>query len=64
MSEITEVVREWKASGRTAGSRHQVLRALAAVDGVYVPSMYDVSYDGPGTGGRHAALPGRARPRS
>ena len=47
MSEITEVVREWKASGRPEGSRHHVLRRLAAVDGVYVPSMYDVTYDGP-----------------
>ncbi len=47
VSEITEVVREWKASGRPEGSRHQVLRRLAAVEGVYVPSMYDVTYDGP-----------------
>ena len=44
VSEITEVVRDWKASGR--GSRHDVLRELARLDGVYVPSMYDAEYDG------------------
>ncbi|MFM7044542.1 MAG: TIGR03960 family B12-binding radical SAM protein [Ilumatobacteraceae bacterium] len=47
IGEITEVVRDWKASGRTAGSRNGVLRALALVPGVYVPSLYDVEYDGP-----------------
>jgi radical SAM family uncharacterized protein len=47
VGEITEVVRDWKASGQTPGSRHGVLRELAAVPGVYVPSMYDVAYDGP-----------------
>src|SRR5438477_1107301 len=47
VSEITEVVGEWKASGRTPGSREHVLRALASVPGVYVPSMYDVAYEGP-----------------
>src|SRR5438309_5589354 len=46
VGEITEVVREWKASGRTPGSRQAVLRALAGIDGVYVPSMYDVDYEG------------------
>ena len=46
VGEITEVVGEWKASERTEGSRQQVLRRLAAVPGVYVPSMYDVTYDG------------------
>ena len=46
VSEITEVVRAWKAGGRTAGSRERVLRELATVPGVYVPSMYEVAYDG------------------
>jgi radical SAM family uncharacterized protein len=40
-------VRAWKASGRTAGSRERVLHELATIPGVYVPSMYDVEYDGP-----------------
>jgi radical SAM family uncharacterized protein len=47
VSEITEVVRAWKASGRTGDrSREGVLRDLARIAGVYVPSMYDVEYDG------------------
>src|SRR3954463_2107036 len=36
VSEITEIVGEWKASGRTPGSREHVLRALASVPGAYV----------------------------
>ncbi len=47
IGEITEVVRDWKASGRTPGSREGVLRELSKVPGVYVPSMYEVEYDGP-----------------
>jgi radical SAM family uncharacterized protein len=42
VSEITEVVGAWKRSG--SASRHDVLRALARVTGVYVPSLYDVTY--------------------
>jgi radical SAM family uncharacterized protein len=45
VSEITDVVREWKRSGRT--DREAVLHELATITGVYVPSMYDVAYDGP-----------------
>ena len=45
VGEITEVIRAWKAEGRT--SRLGVLRALAQVPGVYVPSLYAVTYDGP-----------------
>jgi radical SAM family uncharacterized protein len=45
VSEITEVVGAWKASGRTPGSRERVLHELALVDGVYVPSMYEVTYE-------------------
>ena len=44
VSEITEVVTGWKASGRT--SREGVRRALAGIEGVYVPEAYTVSYDG------------------
>jgi radical SAM family uncharacterized protein len=46
IAEITDIVRDWKAGGRTPGSRERVLRALASVPGVYVPSMYVVEYDG------------------
>ncbi|MCC6226704.1 MAG: TIGR03960 family B12-binding radical SAM protein [Microthrixaceae bacterium] len=43
--EITEVIGEWKRSGRE--SRDEVHLALAKLDGVYVPSLYDITYDGP-----------------
>jgi radical SAM family uncharacterized protein len=46
VGEITEVVGGWKAAGRTEGSRQRVLRELAGVAGVYVPSLYDCVYDG------------------
>ncbi len=46
VSEITELLATWKAGARDEGSRESVLRSLASVPGVYVPSMYDVSYDG------------------
>ena len=45
VGDITAVLHDWKASGRPGG-RTGVLRALARVPGVYVPSMYDVTYDG------------------
>ncbi len=44
---ITEAVGTWKRGGRTAGSRERLLRDLASVPGVYVPSMYEAHYDGP-----------------
>jgi radical SAM family uncharacterized protein len=46
VGDITAIVRDWKSSGRTEGSREHVLRALAQVPGVYVPSLYDVIYEG------------------
>src|SRR5581483_10890568 len=42
--EITEVIAAWKRSGRR--DRDGVLHELATIPGVYVPSMYDVEYDG------------------
>jgi radical SAM family uncharacterized protein len=47
VSEITEVIGRWKASGRAEGSRERMLRELAQITGVYVPSLYEVDYDGP-----------------
>jgi radical SAM family uncharacterized protein len=47
VGEITGAVRKWKSGGRTAGSRQRLLRDLASQPGVYVPSCYDVVYDGP-----------------
>ncbi len=47
VGEITTVLAEWKRGGRGPGTREGVLRTLAGISGVYVPSMYEVSYDGP-----------------
>ena len=47
VGEMTDVLRQWKASGRTDGSRERLLHELARLPGVYVPSCYDVQYDGP-----------------
>jgi radical SAM family uncharacterized protein len=47
VGEMTAAVAAWKVSGRTAGSRERLLRHLAAIPGVYVPSCYAVAYDGP-----------------
>jgi radical SAM family uncharacterized protein len=41
--EITDVVRDWKTH-RRPGGRRELLNRLAGLDGVYVPSLYDVSY--------------------
>jgi radical SAM family uncharacterized protein len=45
ISEIAEIVGAWKRGGRA--TRTAVLRDLATLPGVYVPSLYDVEYDGP-----------------
>ena len=47
IDELVDFVRDWKRAGR--GSRHELHRALAALDGVYVPSLYEASYRPDGT---------------
>jgi radical SAM family uncharacterized protein len=50
VGELAGVVGAWKRSrGGPSGqrAREQVLRDLAAIAGVYVPALYDVTYDGP-----------------
>jgi len=42
VSEITDVVARWKAAGKL--DRLSVLRALAQVNGVYVPALYDAVF--------------------
>src|SRR6185295_2598085 len=67
VGDITEVVRDWKTGGRTAGSRERVLRALSHIPGVYVPSMYDVAYDGSRLAGvtpKYADVPERVEKRT
>lgn len=46
VSDITAVIGGWKASG-PGRSRLELLKALAGIPGVYVPSMYEVTYEGP-----------------
>ena len=46
VGEMSAVIAAWKRAGRPGG-REGVLRELAGVAGAYVPSMYDVEYDGP-----------------
>lgn len=62
--EISEVVGAWKARGRR--HREEVLRELAQVPGVYVPSLYEVEYDGPHqvTGPKHPDVPARVDKRT
>src|SRR5512138_1585694 len=68
VAEVTEVIRDWKASGRTEGSREGVLRALAQVPGVYVPSLYEVTYGDDGAVAavtpRHPDVPERVEKRT
>lgn len=44
--EVIDLYKEFKAKG---GSKAEFLRAAAKIDGVYVPSLYDVSYNEDGT---------------
>ena len=44
VGEISEVVAAWKKGGRA--DRLTVLRDLAQISGVYVPSLYECTYDG------------------
>src|SRR6478752_2483640 len=45
VGEMTECIAGWVRAGRPGG-REGVLRELATLTGVYVPSMYDVQYEG------------------
>ncbi len=44
VAQITEAIGAWKRAGRS--DREALLHELATISGVYVPSMYDVEYDG------------------
>lgn len=45
--QITDIVRDWKRSG--GGDKGELLERLAGVEGVYVPSHFQVSYKEDGT---------------
>jgi radical SAM family uncharacterized protein len=46
VGEMTECIGGWVRAGRPGG-RGGLLRELATLPGVYVPAMYEVTYDGP-----------------
>ncbi|MGH9136948.1 MAG: TIGR03960 family B12-binding radical SAM protein [Acidimicrobiales bacterium] len=46
VGELTDVLAAWKRAGRPQGGRQRLLRDLAAIPGVYVPSQYEPRYDG------------------
>ena len=56
--DIARSVREAKAAGRT---RAELLRALATIEGVYVPSLYRVDYNEDGTVAEIEAIAAEAR---
>jgi radical SAM family uncharacterized protein len=47
VGEINQVIGAWLATEPERRQRAALLEGLAAVDGVYVPSLYRVDYDGP-----------------
>ncbi len=48
VGEITAVLARFKRpDGSRDGSRREILRALARIESVYIPSLYTVHYDGP-----------------
>ncbi len=49
VGEINDVVAAWRAGERTSETRRDALRALAGVEGVYVPSLYEPRYNTDGT---------------
>ena len=44
--EVIDAYKEWKKDG---GTRFDFLKKISAIEGVYVPSFYDVSYKADGT---------------
>ena len=46
---IGEVMDEYKAFKKEGGKRKDFLRRIAKIEGIYVPSFYDVSYNPDGT---------------
>ncbi len=56
VNEITDVVAVSRSVRGT--DRTEVLRALAGIEGVYVPSMYEAHYDGPHLRAVEPRLPG------
>jgi len=55
--EVLDTFKSWKGSG---SSRAELLQRLAALGGVYVPSLYELNYNPDGTIASIQALPGSA----
>ncbi len=45
--ELLDIFRDWKASGRKT-PREELLRKMATIPGIYVPSLYQVAYQADG----------------
>ena len=58
---LMDGVRDWKASG---AGKAELLRELAQVPGLYVPSLYEVDYDGNGFKGIRNLPPAPSRIRA
>ncbi|HET9731253.1 MAG TPA: TIGR03960 family B12-binding radical SAM protein [Acidimicrobiales bacterium] len=58
VSEITGVLQRWSADRNRPGSRRAALLDLAAVPGVYVPSLYEARWEGGRLAGVFPAHPG------
>ena len=54
-----DVYRRWKASGLP---REEYLKMAAQIPGIYVPSLYDITYNGDGTVCRICPKPGSGAP--
>ncbi|MBI3362185.1 MAG: TIGR03960 family B12-binding radical SAM protein, partial [Chloroflexi bacterium] len=62
--DIVRCVQEWKSEVRgrkSEGSRAELLKRLALIEGCYVPSLYDVSYHADGTVAGFKSLAPEAR---
>ncbi len=67
VGDISEVISRAKRAPRARSSREALLHELATIPGVYVPSMYDVTYDGPAIAAvtpRYADVPARVAKRT
>lgn len=64
INELVDLLRCWKREG---GSREDLLKQAAKIDGIYVPSLYDVLYNENGTvthiEPRNGSAPGRVKRR-
>ena len=57
--ELIDLYRDWRASG---APRDEFLRRAAQIEGIYVPSLYDVRYNDDGTASEIAPKPGSGAP--